>query len=168
MKKKGYSDQLVVDIATSLYKHQNFSGEAMIRKVKSDYYKPATLKAMQCIMRRYLNTGDRSNKRVQPLFYDTLDNCKKLCIQPLTPSAYDRAGAYASKRESLAKAREVKRLKALSKQNSQCWGIQADNGIVLFKNEDQMSGYFMCLEHLKSKLSEPIEFKKVKVSVAEV
>ena len=168
MYKKGYSDQHLIDVTTSLFKYQNFKGESMVKKVPSNYYKGTSLKAMSAIMRNYLRTGDRSNKRVQPLFYDTLDKCVANHVQPLVPSANDKAGVYKG-RKNTAKAVVTKAAKHVTKpiNTSYKLALQVDDMIKICPNQSYMDGYMDAFKQMEKQLGQTLNFKQIKISIVD-
>lgn len=177
MYKRINDDNAVIEVAENLFKYQNFKGDVVCSKYKQNYYNDSSLKAMLSIMRSYLLTGKKDNKRVPPIFYATVDKCLANHVQPLKASEADAARAFRNKPQKSKVVKktvktstpvyEKKVLKNFENYKKQTYklALQVEDMIKICPDESYMNGYMDAFKQMEKQLGQTLNFKQVKISI---
>lgn len=183
--KSSTSEQAQIDLATQLYKYQNFKSSVIPSKVQSDTYQTSSIIAFHSLLRKYVHTGAKDLQRALPQFYTAIDELKAKCYSTLRPSEDEAARAFInhdhnnkSKKVKVTKieadlpksdkiddktvkisADTLEKIKANTRQTYV--GLRNGDQIRLFSNKDEMSGYVKAYEDNNLQIT----FDKVKITI---
>ena len=170
MKRHGYPDDVVREVAKNLYRLQNFKAGAVCREFKQSYYQDSSLKAMLSLLRKYLNTGKRDTKRVSKVFYTTINNCIDNNAEILIPSNRDAARNFIRKSKnnprSVISSRVSTTPRTTPVQNYKI-ALQVDDMIKICPNQSYMDGYMDAFKQMERQLGQTLNFKQIKINILE-
>lgn len=181
-------EQAQKELATQVYKYQDFNGKCAVAKINSDVYKDASIIQFHSLARKYLATGVRDEKRASRVFYDTIDYLKSTCYAKLTPGLGQGVKPFNNKPRSKNKNSkktlktytdtslqinnkiestnriEIKAstLKAINDSKTR-YGLQIEDRIRIFENESEINGYLKCIEDFNL----TVQIKKLKLTLQE-
>ena len=183
--KSSTSEQAQIDLATQLYKYQNFKSSVIASKVQSDTYQTSSIIAFHSLLRKYVHTGKKDLQRALPQFYTAIDELKAKCYSTLRPSDDEAARAFINHDHSnknkkvkvtkieadLPKSDKVddktvkispETLEKIKANNKQTYvGLRNGDQIRLFSNKDEMNGYVKAYEDNNLQIT----FDKVKITI---
>lgn len=181
--KKAVDVSYQIQLAHDLYKYQNYKGSIIPSKVKSDAYQTSSIIAFHSLLRKYVHTGKKDLQRATEEFYTTIDQLKAQCFSVLRPSDDEAARPYTE--HNFGGKNNCKVTKDVSvqtpvrqenkinisqdtlsriKSSNTVIGVQVNDSIKLFDNEDVMKGFISAFSYMEN----PPVFKKVKITITEI
>lgn len=183
--KQPMDTEVTVNLATQLYKYQNYKSSAAVKNIDCSAYQDSSIIAFHSLLRKYITTGQKDLQRANDTFYNTIDSLREKHYTILRPSEQDQARPYtlhSRKTKSVVKTSTDNSVKPVSKDPQklnisadtmekvkQCMdksviGVQVEDSIKLFDNEDVMKGFISAFSYMEN----PPKFRKVKVTITEV
>lgn len=161
MRKKG-----IRDFALAVIKYQNFKTNVAIKKINYDATDITKTAYFNCGV-AYLRSGV-IHKGIPSKLYEYLDEFKKQCVQPLTPSENEkrqiRKRNKAAGRSAVPPVARLDIVKMPLTEHFE-YALKCNNRFLLCRSKDFAEGY---LEALKDKGENIDNYKIVAVTVSEV
>lgn len=186
--KKPADEKEQVNIATQLYRYQNYKGTCLEGKVSSDIYQMSSIVAFHSLLRKYIATGKKDLQRATDIFYNTIDTLKSQCYTILRPTESERARQYKehdhsntvrSKKSitkvvnpSVTKPMETNKinisnetLQAIKHNNSIIYALQINDKLKIFPSKERREGWIEGVVEMMDMDSN--NFKRVKLTIEE-
>ena len=126
------------NLATNIIKYQNFSTNAIVRRVENSGYSERMLRFYIDKGIAYIKHGTARKELGKMAQY--IDDGLKECIQPLVPSRCDKRRSFKKESKTVAPPKVVRVLEAINKKKT-AFVVKFNNNALMYEGKDEAEAF---------------------------